>query len=144
MTTELNLTIRGETAADVMLELATIGSRAGLVLGVGAQEPDPEPTPAPKSVEKPNGPDAPAPKAARGKKVAPQPEPEAVKGPDREAVIDGLTKIYGKGDAKIRAAITAFRDGHGADRLRDLKDDVIPEAAALLADLKLAESPDAP
>ena len=56
---------------------------------------------------------------------------------DRAAIIDGLTKIYSKGDEEVRQAITKFRDGQGADRLRDLKDDALPAAAELLTELKL-------
>jgi hypothetical protein len=144
MTTELNLTIRGETAADVMLELAMIGSRAAAVLGVGAPDANPDPPPEPPS--KANGAEAAAPAKTRGKKAAaaPEPEPESVKGPDRAAIIDGLTKIYGRGDPAMRTRITEFRNGRGADRLRDLPDADLPAAAQLLADLKLAEAADTP
>ena len=79
-------------------------------------------------------------KATRGKK-APTAAPEPSK-LDRAAIIDGLTKIYSKGDEDVRLAITKFRDGQGADRLRDLKDDALPAAAELLTELRLsADSP---
>jgi hypothetical protein len=141
MATELHLTIRGDTTAEVMSELTSIGARAVEVLGVVTQEPQPEPTPAPPSEPAAvpaagNGADTPAPKS-RSKKAAaaPAPEPEKTK-LDRSAIIEGLTKIYSKGDDEVRLAITKFRDGQGADRLRDLKDDALPAAADLLADLR--------
>ena len=68
-------------------------------------------------------------------KPDPAPEPEKAK-LDRAAIIDGLTKIYSKGDEDVRLAITKFRDGQGADRLRDLKDDALQAAAELLIELK--------
>ena len=68
----------------------------------------------------------------------PAPEPEETKGPDRATIIDGLTKIYGKGDSGLRARITEFRDERGAERLRDLKDEDLPAAAQLLIDLNEA------
>jgi hypothetical protein len=39
-------------------------------------------------------------------------------------------------DPVIRDKITSWRDGQGVARLRDLKDDAIPDAAKLLAELQ--------
>jgi hypothetical protein len=144
VTTELHLTIRSDTAAEAILELATLGARAAEVLGVAAPPANSEPTPALTSAPAAtpttgNGADTPTPKT-RGKKAA---EPEKAK-LDRAAIIDGLTKIYSQGDPDKRQAITKFRDGQGADRLRDLKDDALPAAAELLIELKSLEAADAP
>jgi hypothetical protein len=136
MAIEFNIRIVGETAEQVMGRLAALGSRASSVLGVGAQEANPE--------AKANGAEAPAPAKPRGKKAAPEPELVKEPEPDRAGIIDGLTKIYGKGDPELRKRITEFRDERGADRLRDLKDEHLPAAAQLLVDLKLAETADAP
>jgi hypothetical protein len=136
MAIEFNIRIIGETAEQVMGGLAALGSRASSVLGVGAQEANPE--------AKTNGAEAPTPAKVRAKKVAAAPEPQPEPEPDRAGIIDGLTKIYGKGDPELRKRITEFRDERGADRLRDLKDEHLPAAAQLLVNLKLAETTDAP
>lgn len=44
------------------------------------------------------------------------------------------------GNPTIRERITAFRDGYGAQRLRELKDEVLPEAMKLLTELKSIEA----
>ena len=143
MAIEIDIRIIGESAREVTEELAKFAAHLSSGVGVGAQAtnaPDTPETQAPAAAaEKANGADTPA-KAARGKKAATAPAAGAdLKAQlDRAAIIDGLTKIYSKGDEDVRLAITKFRDGQGADRLRDLKDDALPAAAELLTELKLA------
>jgi hypothetical protein len=142
MAIEFDVRIIGETTAAVVQELGAFAAHLSSGLGVGVQEantPDAPEAQAPPT-EKPNGADTPAKTAPRAKKAAAAPpagaDLKAVL--DRAAIIDGLTKIYSKGDEEVRLAITKFRDGQGADRLRDLKDDALPAAAELLTELKLA------
>ena len=139
MAIEIDIRIIGETTAAVVQELGAFANHLSSGLGVGAQAtntPDAPEAQAPAvAAEKANGADTPA-KAVRGKKTSAAPEEKAKL--DRAAIIDGLTKIYSKGDEDVRLAITKFRDGQGADRLRDLKDDALPAAAELLTELKLA------
>jgi hypothetical protein len=140
MAIEIDIRIIGETAADVTQELARFAAHLSSGLGVGAQAtntPDaPEPQ-APAAAES-NG----AGKPATTRKRSTADKTDAAKSTasgaslDRAAIIDGLTKIYSKGDEDVRLAITKFRDGQGADRLRDLKDDALPAAAELLIELK--------
>ena len=140
MAIEMDIRIIGQTVLEVLSEMGMLSSRLYSGLGVALTPPDPEPTP-PAAAEA-NG----AGKPASTRKRGPKAEPEATtaappNGPpqiDRAAIIDGLTKIYSKGDEDVRLAITKFRDGQGADRLRDLKDDALPAAAELLTELKLA------
>jgi hypothetical protein len=147
MAIEFDIRIIGETTTEVVDKLRAITSHFSSGLGVGiiaTNTPDNPEAQAPAAADA-NG----AGKPASTRKRGPKPEPEAVKEPeppklDRAAIIDGLTKIYSKGDPDIRLAITKFRDGQGADRLRDLKDDALPAAAELLVELKLVESADAP
>ena len=135
MAIEIDVRVIGETAANVVHELMAFASRLSTGLGAAPTPPDTEPEPA-APPEKANG--AEPAKAVKAKKAAaPAKEPEKAK-LDRQAIIDGLTKIYSKGDEDVRLAITKFRDGQGADRLRDLKDDALPAAAELLTELKLA------
>jgi hypothetical protein len=144
MAIELHLTIRGETMLETIQELrglSEIGSLATLVSGVAPHAPNAEKGNGADTVSADTADTVDTGKKPRGRKAAAAPEPAKV---DREAVLEGLTKIYGRGDPKVRTAITEFRDKHGANRLRDLKDDVIPDAAALLAELKLAEAETAP
>jgi hypothetical protein len=161
VTTELNIKIVAETAEDAMMELATISLRAAQELGVVPQANDPKidytapveisgPNREILHAEKTNGAEPPPAKAVKAKPTkkaapapTPEPEPEPEPEVDRETVLDGLTKLYGGGDPKIRKAITAFRDDRGAERLRDLKDEDIPEAGALLVALR-AEAAAAP
>ena len=139
MAIEIDVRVIGETAANVVHELMAFASR--LSTGLGAA-----PTPADTAAPTPpattagaegNGADKPATTSRKRSTAAKEPEPEKVK-IDRAAIIDGLTKIYSKGDEDVRLAITKFRDGQGADRLRDLKDDALPAAAELLTELKLS------
>lgn len=155
---ELNLTItiKAEYAEMVIDELRRIG--LGMSSGLGVAPPGPS-TADPIEAPQPNEPSPPTPAAAEAtaaevtaprrssRKAAPKDEP-AAKPPaeeakpngaavDRAAVVEGLTAIYSKGSKDVRATITQFRDDRGADRLRDLKDEDLPEAAALLATLKL-------
>ena len=142
MAIEVDIRIIGENTAQVVHELR--GFAAHLSSGLGVPPPPANTPNAPEAQEAQapaqadsNG----AGKSATTRKrstAAKEPEPPKV---DRAAIIDGLTKIYSKGDEEVRLAITKFRDGQGAERLRDLKDDALPAAAELLTELKLAEQP---
>jgi hypothetical protein len=142
MSTELHLTIKAESAADALHELAGISRRAAKELGVAPQSAGTEPelplaTPA---ADKGNGADAApaAEKRTRGKRA---PAAEAALAPDRDAIVKGLTELYMGGDPAIRERITTFRDGHDAKRLRDLKDDALPAAEKLLGELQQQAGP---
>jgi hypothetical protein len=142
MSTELHLNISADSAVEALAELAAIGRRAAVELGVAPQSPDtPAPAPAP-APDKGNGEDAAAPaagkKAGRSKKAEAAPPADA--GPDRADIIKGLTDLYMAGNPVVRDRITAFRDTHGAQRLRELKDAALPEAAKLLGELQQLEA----
>jgi hypothetical protein len=145
MSTELHLTIKAESAADALIELAEISFRAAKELGVAPQRADTEPelplqTPAAVSADtKGNGADAaPAEKRTRAKRA---PAADAAPAPDRDAIVKGLTELYMGGDPAIRERITTFRDGYDAKRLRDLKDDALPAAEKLLSELQQQAGP---
>jgi hypothetical protein len=146
MSTELHLTIKAETAADALQELAAISLRAAKELGVAPHVTDTAPelplqTPAAVPVDaKGNGADTapPAEKRTRAKRA---PAADAAPAADREAIVKGLTELYMGGDPTIRERITAFRDGYGAQRLRELKDDALPEAQKLLVELQQQAGP---
>ena len=153
MTTELNIKITAETAEEAMLELAALSFRAAQELGVAPHAPDEvlaaviagEPI-REVVVEKANGagpPPAKEPKPSKTKKAAPAPEPEAAPEAkvDREAVINGLTRLYGGGSSEVREKIRAWRDEHGAERLLLLRDEALPAAAAFLAELEADAAP---
>ena len=134
MAIEFDVRIIGETSSQVTQELTDFCVRMSAALVVAP--PLRNTADAAPAVTEGNGADKPA--TARKRSTAkpdPAPEPEKAK-LDRAAIIDGLTKIYSKGDEDVRLAITKFRDGQGADRLRDLKDDALPAAAELLIELK--------
>jgi hypothetical protein len=136
MAIEFDIRIIGETTAQVVEGLRSFAAHLSSGLGVGAQAAN-----TPDMPEKANGADTPAKttKAKKGTVLSPEAVRESAQTRlDRAAIIDGLTKIYSKGDEDVRLAITKFRDGQGADRLRDLKDDALPAAAELLTELKLA------
>ena len=135
MAIEFDIRIIGDTPLDVIRALGELSARVAGGLGVGPQQAA-APDPAPPAATDGNGAGKPA---STRKRTTAKTEPEALK-IDRAAIIDGLTKIYSKGDEDVRLAITKFRDGQGADRLRDLKDDALPAAAELLTELKLAAS----
>jgi hypothetical protein len=145
MAIEIDVRIIGETSAKVVEELGEFATFLAWGLGNKATPTNTHNTAEEKAppTEKPNGADTPTKAAPRAKKVATPPAGADLKAVlDRAAIIDGLTKIYSKGDEDVRLAITKFRDGQGADRLRDLKDDALPAAAELLTELKLsADSP---
>jgi hypothetical protein len=134
MAIEIDVRVIGETAANVVHELMAFASRLSTGLGAAPTPPDTPDAQAPAAADA-NGAGKPA--STRKRVAKAEPEPEAPK-IDRAAIIDGLTKIYSKGNEDVRLAITKFRDGQGADRLRDLKDDALPAAAELLTELKLA------
>ena len=131
MAIEIDIRVIGETTAAVVQELGAFAAHLSSGLGVGVHAtntPDAPEAQAP-AAEKANGADTPAKAARGGKKAAAAPAGTDLKAQlDRAAIIDGLTKIYSKGDEDVRLAITKFRDGQGADRLRDLKDDALPAA----------------
>jgi hypothetical protein len=139
MAIEFDIRIIGENPLDVIRGLGELSARMAAGLGVGAQQADAT-DPAPPAATEGDGADKPV--TTRKRTTAAKPEPETTKASkaslDRAAIIDGLTKIYSKGDEDVRLAITKFRDGQGADRLRDLKDDALPAAAELLIELKTA------
>ena len=138
MAIEVDIRIIGESAREVTQELAKFAAHLSGGLGAVATPANttdaPEPPPPTTAATTGNGADKPA-TTSRKRSTAAKPEPEQSK-LDRAAIIDGLTKIYSKGDEEVRLAITKFRDGQGADRLRDLKDDALPAAAELLIELK--------
>jgi hypothetical protein len=140
MAIEIDIRIIGETTAAVVQELGTFAAHLSSGLGVGARAtnmPDTPEAQAPAaSAAEGNG--AGKPVSTRKRAAAATAAAPEVPKIDRAAIIDGLTKIYSKGDEDVRLAITKFRDGQGADRLRDLKDDALPAAAELLTELKLA------
>ena len=145
MSTELNLRIVAETAAEALRELAGISLRAAKELAVAPTPADTEPelplqTPETVSADtKGNGAEAPpAEKRTRAKRA---PAAETAPAPDRDAIVKGLTELYMGGDAAIRERITVFRDGYDAKRLRDLKDDALPAAEKLLGELQQQAGP---
>ena len=142
MPIEIDIRIIGQSTQEVVQELGAFAAHLSSGLGVGIHAPN---TPDAPQAQAPVAADANgAGKAASTRKRAAKPEPDAtIATPkiDRAAIIDGLTKIYSKGDEDTRLAITKFRDGQGAERLRDLKDDALPAAAELLIELKTAEQP---
>ncbi len=131
----MHITIEADSANDFLRQLETLGSRfrgAGSVpapeaLAVGYQQPTEGPG---------NGADAQpaAERPWRGRRA--QSEAPAEEKPDRAKIIEELTEIFMKGEPKIRERITTWRDAQGVARLRDLKDDAIPGAAMLLAELQ--------
>jgi hypothetical protein len=138
MAIEIDIRIIGDTTAAVVQELGTFAAHLSSGLGVGARAvntPDTTNAQAPAASEG-NGAGKPA--STRKRTAATTAATPEVPKIDRAAIIEGLTKIYSKGDEDVRLAITKFRDGQGADRLRDLKDDALPAAAELLTELKLA------
>lgn len=146
MAIEIDIRIIGETAADVTQELAKFAAHLSSGLAVATHAPNTPDTPEPQAAAATTGNGADKPATTRRRSTVAKPEPETTTASkaqlDRAGIIDGLTKIYSKGDEDVRLAITKFRDGQGADRLRDLKDDALPAAAELLVELKLAaESP---
>jgi hypothetical protein len=143
----ISLTINADTAESLLEQLAALVSMR-MMFGVEPTEANTGATPEemqiaadlvkhaapPPPPDKPNGADVvEMPKRTRGKKGAPAtPEPEPV---DRQAIIKGLTDIYMTSAPGVRDKITAFRDGQGVQRLRELKDEAIPAAAKLLSEL---------
>ena len=140
MAIEIDIRIIGENTAQVVHELR--GFSAHLSNGLGVAPPQTNTTDAASTpAQAGNGasePDKPATTSRKRSTTAKEPETTTASKAslDRAAIIDGLTKIYSKGDEEVRLAITKFRDGQGADRLRDLKDDALPAAAELLIELK--------
>ena len=138
MAIEIDIRIIGESTQDIAAELTRFAAHLAGASGVAPPQPNTADAAPPATTG--NGADKPA--ATRKRTTAPKDDdvklPATTAGSklDRAAIIDGLTKIYSKGDEEVRLAITKFRDGQGADRLRDLKDDALPAAAELLIELK--------
>jgi hypothetical protein len=132
-----HITIEAENAVDFVHQLETLVSRfrsAGAItaaetLAVGGQQTNARPG---------NGaepqPLATAERPRRGRRA--QSETPVEEKPDRAKIIEELTEIFMKGEPKVRERITTWRDAQGVARLRDLKDDAIPEAAKLLVELQ--------
>jgi hypothetical protein len=142
MAIEFDIRIIGGSTPEVMQDLQTFAAYLTLALGVASPKPNTaDPAPPQVVAAESNGADKPA---TTSRKRAPKADDPEAKPPadkpklDRQAIIDGLTKVYSKGDEDVRLAITKFRDGQGADRLRDLKDDALPAAAELLTELRLS------
>jgi hypothetical protein len=147
---EKNLVIKVQIEANSITELMAQMQR--LLDGQGWREtaaaPEPEPMTPPPAEAAPepsegNGQDEPepAPKTRRARKPPlAVVEPDSGKAPDlnRDDIVKGLTDVYMTSPPAVRARITQFRDAAGANRLRDLDDGVLPEAAKLLAELKQA------
>jgi hypothetical protein len=138
----VHLTIEATSSADLIHQLDVLVGRLKspqLVstpeeLGVGKHKPTLEPLPGsgadatpPKQLadEKPQG--------RRGRKASAEGGNDKL---DRDKIIKDLTEIYMCGEPAVREKITAWRDGQGVSRLRDLKDDSITGAAKLLAELQ--------
>jgi hypothetical protein len=138
MAIEIDIRIIGDTTAAVVQELGTFAAHLSGGLGVGARAVNTPDTAEAKAPAATDGNGAGKPASTRKRTAATTAAAPEVAKIDRAAIIDGLTKIYSKGDEDVRLAITKFRDGQGADRLRDLKDDALPAAAELLTELKLA------
>jgi hypothetical protein len=144
----ISITVNADSAGELLDTLEALS--ANRKSGVAQTEPD-FATPEEREIaadlvkhaapppDKPNGADVvEMPKRTRGKKAAPTtPAPEPV---DRQAIIKGLTDIYMTAAPGVRDKITAFRDGQGVQRLRELKDDAIPAAAKLLNELAAEEA----
>jgi hypothetical protein len=141
MAIEIDIRIIGDTTAAVVQELGTFAAHLSSGVGVGARAVDTPDTPNAQAPAATDGNGAGKPASPRKRTAATATAAPETPKIDRAAIIDGLTKIYSKGDEDVRLAITKFRDGQGADRLRDLKDDALPAAAELLAELKLVASP---
>jgi hypothetical protein len=127
LTTQLHLVISSESAIDALIQLVEIGQRAAKELGDVQLSPDTPNTEAPKG----NGEDAPT-KRTRAK------APPAPKPPSRDEIVKGLTDLFVDGDQEVRERITAFRDLHGVQRLRELSDEALPNALLLLSELSRA------
>lgn len=138
MAIEFDIRIIGESTPAVIEDLRQFAAHLSSVMVVGPRATDTPNTVAPATTAASEGNGADKPATTRRRSTAAKPEPEKAK-LDRAAIIDGLTKIYSKGDEDTRLAITKFRDGQGADRLRDLPEDALPAAAELLVELKLAD-----
>jgi hypothetical protein len=83
---------------------------------------------------------APATPAKKGKPKKIEPElvtiPDSSPAIDRVALIKSLTDVYQHGGQDIKERIIAFRDAQGVQRLKDLKDDILPQAMQLLTELQ--------
>ena len=124
MAIEIDIRIIGEATWQVVQDLKQFADHLSSGLGVGLQATDtPDATPlatkatattATAAVQGNGAAEPDKPPTTRKRSTAAKPEPEEKAKLDRAAIIDGLTKIYSKGDEDVRQAITKFRDGQGS------------------------------
>jgi hypothetical protein len=137
----VHLTIEATSVGDLIHQLDVLVDRLKspqLVsvpeeLGVGKQKPTPESPSSGAEVAPPKQLADEKPQGRRGRKAAAGGGNDNL---DRDKTIKDLTAIYMSGEPAVREKITAWRDGQGVSRLRDLKDDSIAGAAKLLAELQ--------
>jgi hypothetical protein len=139
----IRLTFEATNSADLIHQIGDLVSRfksqqidsAPEELGVGDEKPTFSEHPPGAGVE--GAPSEPVhPEKPSGRRVR---KPAAAVGEeklDRDKIIKDLTEIYMRGEPAVREKITAWRDGQGVSRLRDLKDDSIADAAKLVAELQ--------
>ena len=121
MSTELHLTITAHSAEEALRELVQVGRRAARELGGGPPPANTEPAALPKG----NGAGGPQSRHAPAEWRS-----------DKDKIVEALTDLFICGDPTVRERITALRDRHGAQRLRELGDEAVPEAARLLDELR--------
>ena len=141
MPVHISISIDAENAADLISQLQLVGSRFCSAERLFA--------PAPSGVVSRRQTDAPgngageaeAQASEQPKRRGKRAQPEAAEGNyDRAKIIEDLTTIFMSSDPVIRDKITSWRDAQGVARLRDLKDDAIPDAAKLLAELQATQA----
>jgi hypothetical protein len=151
---KIDIHLEAANAKEMLLKLREL---AGQILGLHRDDDKPVPEklpvgPTPTDTlnagaaeaippEQGNGADeAPPARRTRRRAAAAAAEPPPAQEIDRDNVIRDLTEIYMRAEPAIREKIVAFRDGHGVNRLKELKDDALPGAAALLAELQALET----
>jgi SWI/SNF-related matrix-associated actin-dependent regulator 1 of chromatin subfamily A len=141
MPVHISISIDAENAADLISQLQLVGSRffgaerlsVPAVSGVVSQRQTEEQGKDAGEVEA----QASEQPKRRGKRAQAEAAEENY---DRAKIIEDLTQIFMSGDPVIRDKITSWRDAQGVARLRDLKDDAIPDAMKLLAELQAAQA----
>ena len=153
MPTELNIKITAETAEDAMIRLSLLGFRAAQELGSCRRRLTKPPTTPQRAAEAARhaGPSlrsrcrerqwrrAPPAKAVKpkGKRAAPALRSRTEPKVDRETVLDEpLRQGLSRSERQPSAGAPARAKDSGAERLRDLKEEDIPEADALLVALR--------
>ncbi len=84
---------------------------------------------------------APSPKAAAPKEAAPKAAKKAAALPDRDTVVKGLSAVYGT-SSEAADAIGEFKSKHKIAKLRDMTDEALVEADALLKKLQASAAND--